>query len=81
MPTIVARMLRNSCLSRRSLIQLLESIQAFDEVGPYRPEILRQHVDFENFYKPDAPFPAASEKSATRIAGSPLKKPKQGKQG
>jgi hypothetical protein len=37
-------------------------------MGPYRPETLRNHVDFAEYYKEGAPFPATSGKDAKAVA-------------
>jgi hypothetical protein len=47
-----------------------EALQ-YDAWKPYRPETLRNHVDFEPFYRPDARFPATSLSTATALADDP----------
>jgi hypothetical protein len=43
----------------------------YDSWKLYRPETLRNHVDFAPFYRPDAPFPATSLPTATALADDP----------
>jgi Uncharacterized alpha/beta hydrolase domain (DUF2235) len=38
----------------------LPAVQLYDHMGPYRPETLRNHVDFAEYYRDGAPFPATS---------------------
>ena len=40
----------------------------YDTWRPYRPETLRNHVDFEEYYKAGSGFPSASLKDATALA-------------
>jgi hypothetical protein len=46
----------------------LRAVQLYDHMGPYRPETLRNHVDFAEYYKEGAPFPATSGKDAKAVA-------------
>jgi uncharacterized protein (DUF2235 family) len=57
----------------KSVYERFDSIAAleYDQWIPYRPEILRDHVDFERFYKTGASFPATSLSTATAIADDP----------
>jgi hypothetical protein len=43
----------------------------YDTWKPYRPETLRNHVDFAPFYPPGARFPATSLSTATALADDP----------
>ena len=40
----------------------------YDSWRPYRPETLRNHIDFEKYYKAGSAFPSASLKDATALA-------------
>jgi uncharacterized protein (DUF2235 family) len=46
----------------------LRAVQLYDHTGPYRPETLRNHVDFAEYYKDGAPFPATSGKDPKAVA-------------
>jgi len=46
----------------------LRAVQLYDHVGPYRPETLRNHVDFAEFYNEGAPFPATSGNNPKCVA-------------
>jgi type VI secretion system (T6SS) phospholipase Tle1-like effector len=43
----------------------------YDIWKPYRPETLRNHVDFARFYRPGATFPATSLSTASALADDP----------
>jgi hypothetical protein len=74
LPVPEGKVLSDSIIHRTAYKRFdLESVQTFDGVGPYRPEILRLHVDFENFYKLGAPFPAASENQRQGLLEVPSK--------
>lgn len=49
----------------------LPEVQLYDHLGPYRPETLREHVDFAPFYGEGAPFPATSGRDPKAMAGKP----------
>lgn len=49
----------------------LSEVQLYDHMAPYRPETLRNHVDFAAYYKDGAPFPAASGKDPKAVAADP----------
>ena len=42
----------------------------YDSWRRYRPETLRNHIDFAEYYKVGAPFPAAPLDGATAIVAS-----------
>ena len=46
-------------------------VQVYDRLEPYRPVTLKDHVDFERYYEPGAPFPADSHRNATATAANP----------
>lgn len=46
----------------------LRAALEYDTWRPYRPETLRNHVDFEKYYKAGSAFPSASLKEATALA-------------
>jgi hypothetical protein len=46
-------------------------VNLYDRMGSYRPNTLRTHVDFRNFYTDGAIFPATSLASATAVAADP----------
>ena len=46
----------------------LPAVQLYDHMGSYRPETLRDHVDFAEYYKDGAPFPAASGRDPKAVA-------------
>jgi uncharacterized protein (DUF2235 family) len=46
----------------------LPAVQLYDHMGLYRPETLRNHVDFAEYYKDGAPFPATSGKNPKAVA-------------
>jgi len=48
-----------------------ERVQVYDRMLAYRPETLKNHVDFARFYQEGAPFPATSEREAECVAGEP----------
>jgi len=54
----------------RSVYERFDLPKAFeyDIWKPYRPEPLRDHIDFARHYQPDAPFPATSLYGATVLA-------------
>jgi len=54
----------------RSVYERFDLPEAFeyDTWKPYRPETLRSHVDFAQYYLTDAPFPANSLNGPTAIA-------------
>jgi hypothetical protein len=49
----------------------LERVQVCDKMEVYRPDTLRNHVDFERFYQEGAPDPASSETEANCVAREP----------
>jgi uncharacterized protein (DUF2235 family) len=49
----------------------LPEVQVYDRLKPYRPSVLRNHVDFERYYEPGATFPADSFQHATATAAEP----------
>ena len=49
----------------------LREVLLYDNLGPYRPNTLKTHVDFARYYEQDAPFPADSAQSATADAEEP----------
>jgi len=46
----------------------LRAVQLYDHMRPYRPETLRNHVDFAEYYKDGAPFPATSGRDPKAVA-------------
>ncbi len=48
----------------------LPEVLLYDRMGPYRPETLRNHIDFARYYEDGAPFPAASCANPTCIAAN-----------
>jgi T6SS, Phospholipase effector Tle1-like, catalytic domain len=49
----------------------LPAVQVYDVLEPYRPETLRDHVDFAPYYVKEAISPANSAKNATAMAAEP----------
>jgi hypothetical protein len=49
----------------------LKSVLQYDTNSRYRPETLRNHVDFSKFYDPGAPFPSSSANKPRAIADDP----------
>ena len=49
----------------------LEVVQIYDQLVPYRPNTLRTHADFAEYYEQGAPFPATSTQHATADAEEP----------
>ena len=47
-------------------------VQQYDRMAPYRPETLRSHVDFANYYSAAAKAPSTTLKDATAMAGEPI---------
>jgi hypothetical protein len=64
------RVLPNDAPMHRSVYERFDLPKAFeyDVWEPYRPETLRDHVDFAKYYEPGAPFPATSLTGATALA-------------
>jgi Uncharacterized alpha/beta hydrolase domain (DUF2235) len=60
----------NDAPMHRSVYDRFDLPKAFeyDIWKPYRPETLREHIDFAKYYEPDAPFPATSLSGATALA-------------
>jgi hypothetical protein len=61
----------------------LKEVLRYDSNAPYRPDTLRNHVDFAKFYTPAAPFPSNSTIGAVACADDPeirAAKPKQAKE-
>ena len=60
----------NDAPMHRSVYERFDLPAAFeyDTWRPYRPETLRNHVDFEKYYKAGSAFPSASLKDATALA-------------
>ena len=60
----------NDAPMHRSVYERFDLPKAFeyDVWKPYRPETLREHIDFAKHYQPGAPFPAASLSGATALA-------------
>jgi len=49
----------------------LKSVLQYDTNSRYRPETLRNHIDFSKFYEPGAPFPSSSTKEPQALADDP----------
>jgi uncharacterized protein (DUF2235 family) len=49
----------------------LREVLLYDQMGPYRPNTLKTHVDFARYYEQGAPFPADSLQHATADAEEP----------
>ena len=49
----------------------LREVLLYDHLGPYRPNTLKTHIDFAQYYEQDAPFPADSTQHATADAEEP----------
>jgi hypothetical protein len=60
----------NDAPMHKSVYERFDLPNAFeDDVWePYRPETLRDHLDFAKYYEPGAPFPANSLSEATALA-------------
>jgi uncharacterized protein (DUF2235 family) len=43
-------------------------VQVYERMEAYRPETLRDHIDFAHYYNEGAPFPATSARNATAAA-------------
>jgi uncharacterized protein (DUF2235 family) len=57
----------------KSVYERFDSREAleYDTWKPYRPDTLRNHVDFARFYRPGSTFPATSLSTATALADDP----------
>jgi len=57
----------------KSVYERFDATEAFeyDAWTRYRPQTLRNHIDFARFYEPNAPFPATSLSTATALADDP----------
>jgi hypothetical protein len=49
----------------------LREVLLYDHLGAYRPNTLKTHIDFAQYYEQDAPFPADSTQHATADAEEP----------
>ena len=60
----------NDAPMHKSVYERFDLPEAFeyDTWKPYRPETLRNHVDFAQYYLTGAPFPATALSGATAIA-------------
>jgi uncharacterized protein (DUF2235 family) len=60
----------NDAPMHQSVYERFDLLKAFeyDIWKPYRPETLRDHIDFAKYYEPDAPFPATSIIEAKALA-------------
>ena len=59
----------------RSVYQRFDGneVLLYDRMGLYRPETLRTHVDFKDYYLDGAPFPATSFQTAGAVAADPIR--------
>jgi hypothetical protein len=64
------RLPSNDAPMHQSVYERFDLSKAFeyDVWEPYRPETLRDHIDFAKYYQPAAPFPATSLSEATALA-------------